>query len=77
VLNSHHEDMWVSEGIAPRLLASALDGGERSASPFAHGTHWLGGWVGLGAGRDAVEVRKVSRPCRKSNPDSLVVQPVA
>jgi hypothetical protein len=46
-----------SGGIAP------LDGGEWSASPSCRftpgeivpGTHWIGGWVGLGAGLDAVE----------------------
>jgi hypothetical protein len=43
-------------------LISALGGGEWSASPPSRitprertGTHWIGGWVGLGAGLDAVE----------------------
>jgi hypothetical protein len=38
------------------------------------GTHWTGGWVGSRAGLDAVEQRKISCPCRESNP---AVQPVS
>jgi hypothetical protein len=64
--------------IAPPFLISALDGGEWSASrpcrfipgERALGTHWIGGWVGLSAGLDAVEERKILH-CRESN------QPVA
>jgi hypothetical protein len=48
------------------FLTSALIGGEWSASrpnrftpvERAHGTHWIGGWVGLRAGLDDVEKRK-------------------
>jgi hypothetical protein len=51
------------------LLTSALDVGERSASPpvrFTYGEgypdiHWVGSWVGSTAGLDAVERRKI--PC--------------
>jgi hypothetical protein len=59
-------------------LTSVLDGGEWSASrpgPFiprekAPGTHWIGGWVGPGAGLDAVMNGKIPSPCRDSNPRS-------
>jgi hypothetical protein len=68
---------WGSGGIAPRILDSALDGGEWSASrpgrftPMgrAPGTHWIGGWVGPRAGLDAVVKRKIPSPCQDSNPD--------
>jgi len=48
-------------------LASALDGGEWSASRPSHftprerapGTHWFGGWVGPGAGLDMVLNREI------------------
>jgi hypothetical protein len=39
-------------------------------------THCRGGWVGLRAGLE-VEQRKISCPCRESNPDSSIVEPVA
>jgi hypothetical protein len=49
-----HENMWESGCIAPTFLASALEGGEWSASHPCHftpgerapSTHWIGGWVG-------------------------------
>jgi hypothetical protein len=58
------------------FLASALDGGEWSASrpgrftpgERASSTHWIKGWVGPRAGLDAVEKRTISFPCQKSNP---------
>jgi hypothetical protein len=45
------------------FLISALVGGEWSASSSGHftpggktpGTHWIGGWVGPGAGLDDME----------------------
>jgi len=48
-------------------LTSVLDGGEWSASRPGHfiprkrarGTHWIGVWVGLRAGLDAVVKRKI------------------
>jgi hypothetical protein len=63
--------------MAPRILTSALDGGEWSASrpgPFTPveitpGNHWTGGCVGPRAGLDAVAKRKIPCPCRESSPD--------
>jgi hypothetical protein len=40
------------------------------------GTHWIGGWVGLRAGLDAGARRKILCPCRRSNLDHPIVQPV-
>jgi hypothetical protein len=56
-------ETWGSGGIAPPFLASALDGGEWSASLLgrftpeerAPGAHWLGGWVDSRVDLDAVE----------------------
>jgi hypothetical protein len=39
------------------------------------GTHWIRGWVGPRAGLDAGARRKI-RPCRGSNLDRPIVQPV-
>jgi hypothetical protein len=58
--------MW-SGGIASPFLTSALDGVEWSASrpgrnipgETARVTHWIGGWVGLRVGLDAMEKRKI------------------
>jgi hypothetical protein len=36
----------------------------------APGTQWIGGWVGLRAGLDALEKRKMSYPCQESNLNS-------
>jgi hypothetical protein len=76
---------WGSGGIAPRILTSALDGGEWSASRFSRftprerdpGTHWLGGWVGPRAVLDSVVKRKIPSLLRESNPRIPIVQPVA
>jgi hypothetical protein len=54
-------------GIAPPFLPLALDGGEWSSSCLSHFTHreidpntnWIGGWVGLRAGLDALEKIKI------------------
>jgi hypothetical protein len=40
------------------------------------GTHWIGGWVGLRAGLNAGAGRKILCPCRGSNLDHPIVQPV-
>jgi hypothetical protein len=66
-------------------LASALDGGEWSASRSGrftprertHCTHCIGGWVGPRAGLDMVSKRKIPSPRRESNSDHPIVQPVA
>jgi hypothetical protein len=54
---------WGIGGIVPQFLTSALDGGEGSVSlpgrfiprERAHGTHWIGGWVGPRAVLDAAK----------------------
>jgi hypothetical protein len=40
------------------------------------GTHWTGGWVGPRASLDTECRGKILCPCRRSNPDRPVVQPV-
>jgi hypothetical protein len=58
-------------------LTSALDGHKWLASrpscfaprEIATGTHWLGGWVGLRAGLDTVQKRKIPSPHQNSKPD--------
>jgi hypothetical protein len=55
-LTKHHamKTYWRNGGVAPRILTSALDGGEWSASSPGRftprertlGTYWIGGWVG-------------------------------
>jgi hypothetical protein len=53
-------------GLAPPFLTSVPDGGKWSASHPDHfiprergpGTPWIGGWVGLRSGLDAVDKRK-------------------
>jgi hypothetical protein len=70
-----HEVVWGSGGIASPFLTSALDGGEWSASRLGRFTskgrapniHCIGGWVGPGAGLDAVELRQTCF-CRECNP---------
>jgi hypothetical protein len=86
-LTEHHamKIYWGSGGIAPRILDLALDGGEwLPSSPSrstlrerAPGTPWIGGWVTLRAGLDAVVKRKIPSPQRESNPDYPIVQLVA
>jgi hypothetical protein len=43
----------------------------------APSTHWIGGWVGPRVVLDAVVKRKIPTSCRKSNPRTLIVQPIA
>jgi hypothetical protein len=42
----------------------------------APGTHWIGGWVGPRAGPDMVLKWKTPSPCRESDPNHPIVQPV-
>jgi hypothetical protein len=57
------------------FLNSTLDGGEWSASQTRRltprerdsGTHWIGGWMGLGTGLDTATKRKHTYHCRESN----------
>jgi hypothetical protein len=79
-----HEDVWGSGGTASPFLTTAVGGGEWSASRprrFIHGerargTHWIGGRMGPRAGLDAVEKRKISRICRKSNHGRSASSPI-
>jgi len=56
--------------IAPCILTSALEEGKWSAScpgrftprERAPDIHWLGGWVGLRAGLEALEKRRIPSP---------------
>jgi hypothetical protein len=67
------EAYWGVEVYLRTFLASALDGGEWSASRpdcFTPDTHWIGGSVGPGAGMDAVMKRKIPNACRDLNPRS-------
>jgi hypothetical protein len=76
--------MWMNGDIASPFLTSVLGGGEWSASRPGHFisperatvTHWIGDWVGLGAGLDAME-KKIAVPCRETNLEFLVAQLVA
>jgi hypothetical protein len=78
-----HEDVWLSGGITPPFLTSALDGGVRSASRFcrftqgetAPGTDCTGGGVGPRAGIHVTEKRNFSCPCREPSHD-FSVQPL-
>jgi hypothetical protein len=67
------------------FTTTALDWGERSASRIGRafipgkrtpGTHWTGGWMGPRAGLDTEDREKILCPCRGSNLDRPVVQPV-
>jgi hypothetical protein len=74
-------------GIAPPFLTTAVYGGEWIAShpdrftppDGVPSTHWIRVWMGPRVGRDTLKRRKISYPCRKSNPGhparSLVVVP--
>jgi hypothetical protein len=58
------------------ILDIGIDGGEWLASCLGRftlgertpGTRLIGGWVGTRAGLDATWKRKISCPCRESNP---------
>jgi hypothetical protein len=83
----HHEDVWKSGGVAPSLLAPILDGDEWSASRTLHPPLYLwrkspqyalyGRFRRFESRSGLCGYGKISFSCRKSNPDSSVVQPVA
>jgi hypothetical protein len=86
-LIKHHavKMYWGVEGHLHTFLASALDGGEWSASrpgrltprERAPGTHWIGDWVSPRAVLDMVMKRKIPSPRRESNPRTPIVLFVA
>jgi hypothetical protein len=86
-LTKHHttKTYWEWRYSSTHPLTSALDGGEWLASrpgsftprERVPGTHWIGGWVGSRAGLDKVSKKNITRSRRDSNPDHLIVQPVA
>jgi len=67
---------WGVEVYLHAFLTSALDLGEWSASrpgrftprERAPGTHWIGGWVGSGAGVDTMVKTKIPSSRRELNP---------
>jgi hypothetical protein len=76
-LTKHHT-IKTYRGVEVQLhafLTSALDAGEWWSSGTgrftpgkgAHGSHWIGPWVGSGTGLDAVTKRKYPCVCRESN----------
>jgi hypothetical protein len=82
---TRHGEAWEERRYSSSFTTSVLDGGEWSASrpdralPSGKGppgTHCTGGWVGLRAGLDTQARGKILSPCRGSNPDRPVVQPV-
>jgi hypothetical protein len=81
----HDGVLWEWRYSSTHPLASALDGGEWSASrpgrytlrERAPGTHWIGDWVDPRAVLDAVVKRKIPRPRRESKPRTPIVQSVA
>jgi hypothetical protein len=66
--------------VAPPPLISAVEGGECPTSYYCscipgethtgHGENYIGVLVGLRAGLDILEKRRISKPCLDSNPDS-------
>jgi hypothetical protein len=73
---SRHEYIWVSGGIAPPFLISALDGSEWSASSLGRfiageittDTNCIGDWVDLQSRSWHCGEEKTSWPCRELNP---------
>jgi hypothetical protein len=71
-------------GIATPFLTSTLNGREWSASRSCYftsggtvrGNHLIGGCMGPKVGLFVMEKRKISCPCRESNSESSVLQPV-
>jgi hypothetical protein len=42
----------------------------------ASGIHYMGEWEDTGAGADVTEKQNISCPCRESNPNSSVIEPI-
>jgi hypothetical protein len=69
--------------MAQSFLTLALAGGEWSASrpsrftvgETAPGTYWIGGWLGPRDSPNSVGKRRISYPCRQSNPGRPVRSP--
>jgi hypothetical protein len=65
----HATKTYKSGGLAPAFLTSALDGGQLHdpaallPRETAASTHWIGGWTGPRAGKDAPAVQHVARRC--------------
>jgi hypothetical protein len=74
--------LWELKYSSVHSLTSALDEGGWSVSrpgrfalrEGAPGTHWIGGWVGLRAGLDAVVKKKFPTPTGTRTP---IIQPIA
>jgi hypothetical protein len=67
------------EKLLPILILGTRCGRVVSFPPrprFTPGTHWIGDWVCPRAGLDARAWRKILCPCRGSNLDRPIVQPV-
>jgi hypothetical protein len=70
---------WWRGGIAPCILNLGIRWRWVVSSRSVHftprvrfpGSHWIGGWVGLRAGLDAVTKKKYHCPCWELNPDRL------
>jgi hypothetical protein len=84
--SSPHGGTWGEKRCSSySFLTSTLDGCGRSASRPGRalhrgkdpGTHCTGGWVGPRTALDTEVRGKILCPCRGSNPDRRVVQPVA
>jgi hypothetical protein len=69
-----HTKLTLALGGGKWFASDAGDIKKREKGPI---THYTGGWLGQKGSLEAMEKRKVAFPCLKSNPHSLVKQPVA
>jgi len=74
-----HQVLKTCEGVEVKLhtfLASILDGELHSPAAYPRGkvpgTHWIGGWLCLTAGLDAVEKRKIPLTAPSKNQTPVV-----
>lgn len=78
------EGMWRSGGVAPRVLSlgtrwwwiMCLWPSRFIPEGVAFQTNWTGSLVGLRIAPDTLEGRNICFPCRESNHDFSIVQPV-